>query len=477
MAKNNVNKCGGSGNCPLSKNQDIRLIIDDLGSDGAGIGHYEGYAVFVNNTLPGDEVTARVMKVKKSYAYARLMDIVKPSPDRIESKCGISEKCGGCQLQHMSYEAQLIYKQGKVRNCLARIGGYSEDYLADIEETIIGMNNPYNYRNKAQFPVQKNGEGNVVSGFYAGRSHNIIATDDCCIQMPESNNIARIVRDWMTEYNIPAYDEESHSGLVRHILTRIGKSTNEIMVCLVVTSKKVPFTDILVDRLRVIEGMTCICLNINPDKTNRILGNKVISLHGPLYIEDYIGDTRYRISPLSFYQVNPEQTIKLYNTALEYADLTGSETVWDLYCGIGTISLFLARRAKYVLGIEIVPEAIKDAEVNASLNGTPNAVFLAGAAEDVAAKVLSDASYSVVANPDVVVVDPPRKGLDEKLIETIVSVAPERIVYVSCDPATLARDVKVLREKGYEMKKYRACDMFGMTGHVESVVALHRTDM
>ena len=471
-AGRNMSDIGDSRCCPFSKNQDIILKIDDIGNDGEGIGHYKGYAVFVNNALPGDEVIARIMKIKKSYAYARLMDIVNPSPDRIQPVCDIAAKCGGCQLQHMSYAAQLEYKSRKVRNCLVRIGGYDGAYLAGIEEQIIGMENPYNYRNKAQFPVQQSADGQIVSGFYAGRTHNIIATEECCIQMPESNHICSIVREWMNEYGIPSYDETTHSGIVRHILTRIGKTTGEIMVCLVVTSKRVPFTEVLVERLRKVEGMTCICLNINSDRTNRILGSKLISLYGPAYIEDCIGAIRYRISPLSFYQVNPEQTIKLYNTALEYAGLTGNETVWDLYCGIGTISLFLAHKAKYVLGIEIVPEAIEDAKVNASINGIENAVFLAGAAEDVAARIVEDDAYSSLKKPDVVVVDPPRKGCDSRLIQTIVKVSPERIVYVSCDPATLARDVKVLKENGYGIRKYRACDMFGMTGHVESVIMM-----
>ena len=249
-AGRNMSDIGDSRCCPFSKNQDIILKIDDIGNDGEGIGHYKGYAVFVNNALPGDEVIARIMKIKKSYAYARLMDIVNPSPDRIQPVCDIAAKCGGCQLQHMSYAAQLEYKSRKVRNCLVRIGGYDGAYLAGIEEQIIGMENPYNYRNKAQFPVQQSADGQIVSGFYAGRTHNIIATEECCIQMPESNHICSIVREWMNEYGIPSYDETTHSGIVRHILTRIGKTTGEIMVCLVVTSKRVPFTEVLVERLR-----------------------------------------------------------------------------------------------------------------------------------------------------------------------------------------------------------------------------------
>jgi len=462
----------GSAGCPFSKNDVIDLKIDDIGNEGEGIGHYDGYAVFVNNALPGDKIRALIMKVKKNYAFAKLLEIVNPSNLRVEPKCSISARCGGCNLQHMSYEGQLEYKENKVKNCLVRIGGYDEAYVNSIHEPIIGMTNPFNYRNKAQFPVQQTPDGQIAMGFYAGRTHRIIPTDNCNIQMDESNHIAKLVRMWMTEHNISAYDETSHTGLIRHVLTRIGKSTGQIMVCLVVTSKKVPHTDSLVDILLKETGMTCICLNINSEKTNRILGDKIIPLYGQPYIEDNIGDLCYRISPLSFYQVNPEQTVKLYNTALEYANLTGNEVVWDLYCGIGTISLFLAKKAKQVLGVEIVPEAINDAKVNAQLNGITNATFLTGAAETVAAQVAADELYKDIANPDVIVVDPPRKGCDSKLLETIVNVKPDKVVYVSCDPATLARDVKVLRENGYEMKKWRACDMFGMTGHVETCVLL-----
>ncbi len=486
------NSTGGSTRCPLSKNQEIRLTIDDLGNDGEGIGHYEGYAVFVKNALPKEVITASVMKVKKNYAYARLIRIEKSSPDRACPVCTNAGKCGGCTLQHMSYEAQLVYKDNKIKNCLMRIGGYEEAYLDGIREPILGMDVPYNYRNKAQFPVQRDTDGKIVTGFYAGHTHRIIPVSECHIQMPESNMIIGIVRDWMEKYGIEPYDETSHKGLIRHILTRIGKATGEIMVCLVATKKNIPCTESLVEDLMQITGMKSICINVNPDKTNKILGDKVYPLCGPLYIEDLIGDIRYRISPLSFYQVNPIQTVKLYNTALEYAGLTGSETVWDLYCGIGTISLFLARNAKKVLGVEIVPEAIEDAKVNAKINGIDNAVFVAGKAEEVAADVRYNMNNSTginseedndivqnfdvdlpdISSPDVIVIDPPRKGCDATLIDTIVKVSPKRVVYVSCDPATLARDLKIFRESGYELVKYRGCDMFGMSGHVETVCLL-----
>ncbi len=457
---------------PFKKNDEIELVIDDLGVSGEGIGHVDGYAVFVKCAIPGERIRARIMKVKKSYAYAKLISIIQASPDRVDAKCKNAGRCGGCTLMHISYERQLLYKEEKVKNCLVRIGGFDRDHIDAVTEPIIGMDNPFHYRNKAQFPVSYDRNGDVKIGFYAEHSHNVIDTDNCIIQSDISNGIAQTVRFWINQCNIEPYNESEHRGDIRHIITRIGYHTGQIMVCLVVTRKNIPNLNRLVDSLKKIPDMTSICLNINDKKTNRIMGDKVITLFGPGYIEDTIGSIRFRISPLSFYQVNPIQTEKLYATASRYAELTGDETVWDMYCGIGTISLFVAKKAGRVLGVEIVPDAIKDAKINAEINGVNNATFLCGMAEEIADEVIHNAELSEFAHPSVVIVDPPRKGCDKALIDTIIRVSPQKIVYISCDPATLARDLMLLSEGGYELRKVRACDMFGMTGHVETVVLL-----
>ena len=368
-----------------------------------------------------------------------------------------------------------------MKNCLERIGGLTLEKVGVGEksssgaaafEPIIGMEEPYYYRNKAQFPVGRNKEGNIVTGFYAGRTHSIIDTSHCYIQAKENEQLLQLVREFMEENQIEPYNEETHTGLVRHILTRVGFTTGEIMVCLIINGEKLPKAEKLVEKLKDIQGMTSICLNVNKEKTNVILGNKVTVLWGQGYITDYIGDIKYQISPLSFYQVNPVQTKKLYETALEYAGLTGNEVVWDLYCGIGTISLFLAQKAKEVYGVEIVPQAIEDAKKNAEINGIQNAEFFVGAAEEVLPQKYKESNGSMRAQ--VIVVDPPRKGCDEKLLETLVKMEPERIVYVSCDPATLARDLKYLEANGYQTIRVRPCDMFGHSVHCETVCLLIR---
>ena len=418
--------------------------------------------------LKGDTIRAAITKVKKQYVYARLVEVIKPSPYRVEPKCPVARPCGGCTLQHVSYEKQLDYKWNKVKNCLSRIGGI--EHPEDLMEPIIGMENPWNYRNKAQFPVGRDKEGKVVTGFYAGRTHTIIDTPHCDIQAEGNDTIIKCVRDFLQEYNISTYDEETHTGLMRHILTRVGFTTGEIMVCLIINGTKLPHADVLVERLRQIDGMTSISININQDKTNRILGDTCKTLWGQDYITDYIGDVKYQISPLSFYQVNPVQTKKLYDKALEYADLQGGETVWDLYCGIGTISLFLSKKAAKVYGVEIVPQAIADAKVNAQINGIENVQFFVGKAEEVLPAEYKE--HGVYA--DVIVVDPPRKGCDETLLQTIADMQPKRMVYVSCDPATLARDVKHMGELGYQVEKVAVVDQFCHSGHCESVCLLSK---
>ena len=465
----------------VEKNEELIVTIDACGSEGEGIGRIDGYALFVKDAVVGDTVRVKIMKAKKNYAFARLMEVITPSPDRIEPPCPLARKCGGCQIQHINYEKQLEYKHNKVKSCLERIGGFTvvdegvETEVDSVDNVIVmepalGMNDPFYYRNKAQFPVGKNKEGKVVTGFYAARSHNIIETETCYIQAKENDEILRIVREFITEYDIPTYNEETHSGLVRHVLTRVGYKTKEIMVCLIINGKKLPHHEELVRRLREVPNMTSITLNINTKKTNVILGEKCVTLWGQSYITDYIKDVKFQISPLSFYQVNPEQTERLYSQALEYAALTGDEVVWDLYCGIGTISLFLAKSAKEVYGVEIVPQAIEDAKKNAEINGIHNATFYVGAAEDVVEDLYKDDAKRA----DVVMVDPPRKGCAESLLDTIVAMQPKRVVYVSCDPATLARDLKILDEKGYQVKKARAVDMFPNSVHVETVCYLEK---
>lgn len=451
-----------NGELPIRKNDEVILSIDDMGKEGEGIGHYGGYTLFVKGALPGEEIRAVVTKVKKNYGFARLLGVQKSSVERVDPKCPVAGPCGGCTLQHLSYEAQLRAKEKKVKDCLTRIGGVDLSLVEWLP--ILGMEEPWHYRNKAQFPVRADKEGKPVAGFFAGRSHRLVSVSACAIQHPVINEVMDCVMSFLCEYRVTPYNEEKHSGLVRHIYIRRGYHTGQVMVCLVVKGDFLPHSEELVTRLRRLEGMASIYLNVNEERTNVILGSRMILLWGKPYIEDLIGDIRYRISPQSFYQVNPVQTRKLYETALSFADLKGHEKVWDLYCGIGTISLFLARQAGHVFGVEIVPEAVENAKENAKLNGIGNVSFVCGAAEDVAAE----------DDVDVIVVDPPRKGCDGVLLDTMVGMAPERIVYVSCDPATLARDVKVLGEKGYEVRKVRACDMFPGGGHVETVVLLTR---
>lgn len=448
----------------IKKNDQLIITIEDIGTKGEGIGKYEGYTLFVNNTAIGDMALVKVMKTGKTYGFARLVEIIEPSVFRVEPRCPIADKCGGCQIMHIDYNKQLDYKEEKVRNCLTRIGGFKDLAM----EPICGMEEPYYYRNKNQYPVGRDKEGKVIIGFYAGRTHSIIDTDHCYIGAEVNIAIIKFLRSFIEDYNIETYNEELHIGLLRHILIRVGYKTGEVMVCLVINGRDIGHKKELVEGLRKIPGMTSICLNINKSKTNVILGEDIVKLWGESYITDYIGPIKYQISPLSFYQVNPIQTEKLYNIALDYADLQGDEVVWDLYCGIGTISLFLAQKAKMVYGVEIVPQAIEDAKTNAKINGMDNVEFYLGAAEDILPRKHKDEGIKA----DVIVVDPPRKGCDQSLLDTILSIEPERIVYVSCDPATLARDLKYLCESKYEIKKVRPVDLFGHSVHVETVVLM-----
>lgn len=450
----------------MKKDDLVTLTIEDMGVDGEGIGHVDGCTLFVKDALIGDVITAKVMKMKKNYGYARMMEILTPSADRVEPKCAYHKQCGGCQIQALSYEKQLEYKKKKVLNNLTRIGG-----LTDLPEfDVIGMEDPYCYRNKAQFPFGTDKNGDVVTGFYAGRTHSIISNTKCYLGVDENEQILEIILAHLKKYNIPAYEEQTGKGLLRHVLIRKGFTTGEIMVCLILNGTRMPEVKELVDKLTKIPGMTSITINVNIKQTNVIMGQEMRSVWGQDYITDYIGNVKYQISPLSFFQVNPVQTRKLYERALEYADVESGETVWDLYCGIGTISLFLAQKAKQVYGVEIVPQAIDDAKHNAKLNGFENAEFYVGKAEEVLPKKYREEGIQA----DVIVVDPPRKGCDEALLSTIVQMKPKRVVYVSCDSATLARDLKYLVSEGYEVTKGTVVDQFPHTVHTEAVVRLER---
>ena len=446
------------------KNDIVTLKIEDCGIDGEGIGKADGFTVFVKDAVIGDTVRAKIMKAKKNYGYGRLEEIITPSPDRVEPKCQFARQCGGCQLQALSYEKQLEFKTSKVRGHLERIGGFIDIPM----EKILGMEQPFHYRNKAQFPVGKSKDGRIITGFYAGRTHSIIENRDCALGVTRNKEVLDRVIAHMEKFHIQPYDENTGKGLVRHVLIRYGFFTDEMMVCLIINGEKLPGEEALVKSLRQIPETVSVMVNVNKKRNNVILGEKVRLLWGQPYITDKIGEISYQISPLSFFQVNPYQTGRLYGKALEYAQLSGNETVWDLYCGIGTISLFLAQKAKMVRGVEIIPAAIENAKENARLNGFDNTEFFVGKAEE----VLPEQFARTGERADVIVVDPPRKGCDETLLSTIIKMQPDRVVYVSCDSATLARDLKYLCERGYELKKVCPVDMFPNTVSVETVVLL-----
>lgn len=467
----------------MKKNDVFTVTIEDMGEDGAGIGKTDGYTWFIKDALIGDVIQASVMKMKKNYGFARLVKILEPAPGRVEARCPVARACGGCQLQELDYREQLRFKERKVYNHLKRIGGMDRLFLPEdrekaadvpdavVMEPIIGMEDPWRYRNKAQYPVGLGKDGQPAAGFYAGRTHSLIPAPglDCLLGCQENKELLKIILDFMKEYKIPPYDEAAHQGLVRHVLLRKGFSSGGLMVCLVINGEELPHGGELAERLRA-AGVSSVSYSVNMERTNVIMGTRIVNLYGPGYITDTIGDIEYRISPLSFYQVNPVQTEKLYGTALEFADLSGGETVWDLYCGIGTISSFLAKKAGKVYGVEIIPQAIEDARENARRNGIGNVEFFVGKAEE----VLPEQYERNHVHADVIVVDPPRKGCDPVCLETILKMAPERVVYVSCDSATLARDVKFLEENGYRAARVRPVDMFPMGGHCECVVKLER---
>ena len=502
----------------FQKNQVVTVEIIDMTSDGEGIGKIDSYPFFIKDAIIGDKAEIRITKVKKNYSYGRLEKVITPSPFRVLPDCAFHRQCGGCQVQAMDYARQLEFKQNKVRNNLVRIGGFAPELIDGIMEPIVGMEEPFRYRNKAQYPIGTDKEGNPIAGFYAGRTHNIIGNTDCLLGVEDNKQILETILDYMKEYKVPAYEETTGKGLLRHVLIRKSFANSQIMVCLVINKKLkkgfelpvdadggaddsragkdgvksrsgnamsefLPAQAVLVNRLTAIPGMTSISISINTENTNVIMGKEVYTIWGvdsicdTIHVRDVLNGfasvegedgITFSVSPLSFYQVNPVQMEKLYSLALSYAGLTGKETVWDLYCGIGTISLFLAKRAGQVYGVEIVPQAIEDAKRNVFVNHIDNAEFFVGKAEEVLPKKYEEEGIFA----DVIVVDPPRKGCDEACLNTMLKMQPEKIVYVSCDSATLARDLKMLCEGGYELKKVRAVDMFPMTVHVECVIMM-----
>ncbi|MGF7047610.1 23S rRNA (uracil1939-C5)-methyltransferase [Paenibacillus sp. DS2015] len=505
---------------PVSKNDEVVIDIIGMNHDGEGVGRAEGYTLFVQGALPGEKARVKVLKTKKQFGYAKLMDIVEASPDRIQAPCAIYDQCGGCQLQHMEYSAQLEWKRKLVVDNLMRIGkldvagersfrakalsedtasgenisaseanvkstvgvesaesesrasATSEVYVAASEQGVkvlptLGMSDPWRYRNKAQVPIGAT-EAGIVGGFYARGSHRIIEMETCLIQHESNDEIINHIRAIGRKLGITSYDEETGQGLLRHVVVKVAFRTREMMVILVTNGAKIPNVDTWIAEIRkTMPAVTSICHNINTQETNVIFGDQTKVLWGNEVIYDYIGDVKFAISARSFYQVNPVQTEVLYGKTLDYAELTGAETVIDAYCGIGTISLFLAQHAKQVYGVEIVPEAIEDARANAELNGMKNVTFEVGASEDVIPRWKEQG-----ITPDVIVVDPPRKGCDPRLLETILAMQPERVVYVSCNPSTLARDLRVLEDGGYRTVEVQPVDMFPHTVHVESVALL-----
>ncbi len=451
----------------IKKNDDIRLKIDSLTSMGSGVGRYDNMAIFVEGTAPTDEIIAHIIKVKKSYAVGKIKKIIKPSKDRIVSDCEVSTQCGGCSYRHIKYEAELKEKKQSVTDAMQRIGGIEKEAA-----NILHIAQPIHYRNKAQIPLSLSSDGKIQAGFYAKGTHRVVDCDDCKLQMKEFSPIIKAIKRYIAENPVTIYDEATSLGTVRHIYLRRGAKTGEIMVCLVINADSLPRQGRLIDSLiSTDKNIKSIVLNINKEDTNVVLGKKCITIYGKDYIEDELLSLRFRISPLSFYQVNPEGTEILYSKARDYACLVPGETLLDLYCGAGTIGLTMAKDAKEVIGVEVIPEAIENAKENARLNSITNARFICDDASG-AAKTLYDEGI----RPNVVILDPPRKGCSRDVLETVASMSPDRVVYVSCDSGSLARDCKIFSELGYEVKEYTAVDMFPRTVHVETVCLLSKKE-
>ncbi len=450
----------------LRKNDIINLNITAMSSEGVGIGRtQDGLAVFVPMSAVGDELIVKILKVKKTLAYGKIEEIITPSPDRITPECNAFRLCGGCVYSHISYEAELQSKEKRVSDAISRIGGIDTKI-----NPIVGAENPCRYRNKAQIPVGLSSDGKVAMGFFSRHSHRIVDSMDCMLQPEIFLTASKILRDFIEEKNISVYDEQTHTGLIRHLYLRYGEATDELMVCIVVNGDKIPCESELADRFtRTLPAVKSIIINSNKEKTNVIVGKKFRTIYGEDYISDELCGLKFLLSPQSFYQVNRTQAQRLYGIAKDYANLQGDETLIDLYCGTGTIGLSMSKACKELIGVEIVPKAIEDAKKNAKLNGVENARFICADAKDAATQLESEG-----VKPDVIILDPPRKGCDAELIRTVVSMSPSRVVYVSCDPATLARDLKLFAELGYITQEVTPVDMFSRTAHVESVALLSR---
>ena len=489
----------------FNKNDTVQLTIEDMSVNGEGIGHADGVVFFVKGAVVGDEIVAGVTKVKKNYCYARIVEIINPSPYRSIEVCPKAGPCGGCQLQSLNYNKQLELKTKHGRDNLIRVGGFEDSVIDNIMEPIIGMEYPFSYRNKLQIPVGLDKNGKVVMGFYLAHSHDIIPIEKCHLSLPVIDDVARLIRDWIISERVSVYhtanrkneDSDIHTGILRHILIRYGYNSGDIMVCLIGNARlndknnRTVDTfrdglDKLVDILKEVDGVKSIVFNENCKNTNVILGETTHLIYGADTITDCIRDVAFKISAKSFYQVNPIQTEKLYSKVEEYASLTGNEHIWDLYCGIGTIGLFLAYKSRSVFGVEVVPEAIEDAKKNAKINGIDNVEFATGKVEDIVNEIEWDDSQGVykcnastdkpiINKPDIIVVDPPRKGCDIECINAILQLEPKKVIYVSCNPSTLARDLKLLCEKKYNISHATPVDMFPQTGHVETCCLLERT--
>ncbi|MCB2293436.1 23S rRNA (uracil(1939)-C(5))-methyltransferase RlmD [Clostridium algoriphilum] len=450
---------------PVEKNMDYIMTIDNMGYEGEGVGKIDNFTVFVAGAIVGEKVQIKIVKVSKKFAFGKLLEVIDPSKSRVEPVCSIYKNCGGCNIQHIDYKAQLDFKTNRVVQVINRIGKLDDV----IVHPTLGMESPYNYRNKVQLPASnKNTE--VKIGFYAARSHDIIDMEICHIQDSVADLVVKLTRQWIKEFNIESYNEENHQGILRHIMIRKGIKTGEVMVVLVTNGKNLPHKEEFIALIsKKIKGLVSVIQNVNSDKTNVILGPLCVTLWGKDSITDYIGKFKFEVSALSFFQVNSIQTEVLYSKALEYANLNGGEVVLDAYCGTGTISLFLSQKAKKVYGVEIVPEAIENAKINAKENDVHNTEFIVGEAEKIIPRLIDDG-----VRADVVVVDPPRKGCDKTLLEAISHMGPRTIVYVSCDPGTLARDLGILDELGYKTLEIQPVDMFPQTAHIECVVNLVR---
>ena len=448
----------------LKKNGIYTVTIEDIGHKGEGIGKVKGIPLFIHGGLPGDELKVEITKLKKNYGFAKLLEIQKPSDRRVIPRCPIAEICGGCQIMSLEYSEQLNIKTQRVHETLKRIGKID----VPVHDT-LGMEEPYHYRNKAQFPIGMEGSTPIM-GFFKTGTHEIVNTEHCYIQDPVNDVLTKIVKEYIAKHSVTVYDEGSRKGLLRHMVSRISNKTGEVMVIFVINGKELPHQEELIERLKQeVNNLKTVAQNINTKNTNVIFGETTTILYGEGYIVDHLMDLSFYISPRSFFQVNPTQTKVLYEKALEYADLNGEETVFDLYCGIGSISLFLAQKSKKVYGIEIVPEAIEDAKKNAELNNFTNTEFILGAAEVAVPKL-----YEKGITADVVVVDPPRKGCEEIVLETMVKMDPKRIVYVSCNPSTLARDLAYLEENGYKTIEVQPVDLFPHSAHVECVALMYK---